>query len=286
MIPVLYHMHGFRFLGLAIPPITIYSYGLMLGIGFLLGSYILSLELKRKKLDPNMAITITVIAVFSGIAGAKILYLLEEWSDFVRDPMGMAFSPGGLTWYGGLFLGIISVYVYLRRKRVAQWKVWDGIGIGLMLGYGVARLGCHLSGDGDYGFPTSLPWGTDYSRGTFPPSRALAAFPNIVAKFPGGVVPDNTPCQPTPVYEMILGIIGFAILWNLRKRPWPDGRLFALYLMVSSIFRFSIEFLRLNPRLFFGLSEAQLISIPLFLLGIAGFRYLGNTPRTLSPPAK
>jgi phosphatidylglycerol:prolipoprotein diacylglycerol transferase len=85
---------------------------------------------------------------------------------------------------------------------------------------------------------------------------------------------------------MILGIIGFAILWNLRKRPWPDGRLFALYLMVSSIFRFSIEFLRLNPRLFFGLSEAQLISIPLFLLGIAGFRYLGNTPRTLSPPAK
>jgi phosphatidylglycerol:prolipoprotein diacylglycerol transferase len=264
MIPVLFK----------IGPFSVYSYGLMLGIGFLLGSYVLSVELKRKHLDPGMASTITVLAVVFGIAGAKMLFLVEEWSEFIRDPIGMAFSPGGLTWYGGLTLGVLAVFLYLRHKGVPALKVWDGIGLGLMLGYGVARLGCHLSGDGDYGFPTSLPWGTDYSHGTFPPSKAFAIFPEIASRYPGGVVPDNTPCQPTPVYEMILGIIGFVILWKLRKRDWPDGKLFAWYLMLSSAFRFSIEFLRLNPRLLFGLSEAQLISIPVFIGGFFFARFL------------
>ena len=266
MIPILFK----------IGPFNVYSYGLMLGIGFLLGSYVLASHLKRVRLDPAMASTITVIAVVSGIAGAKILYLIEEWSLFVRDPLGMAFSPGGLTWYGGLALGIASVFVYLRRKRAPELKVWDGIGLGLMIGYGVARLGCHLSGDGDYGFPTSLPWGTDYSHGIYPPSRAFAIFPEIASRYPGGIVPDNTPCHPTPVYEMILGIIGFIILVQLRKKNWPDGKLFAWYLILSSLFRFSVEFLRLNPRLAFGLSEAQLISIVVFFIGILFSLYLDH----------
>lgn len=266
MIPVLFQ----------IGPVKVYSYGLMLGIGFLLGSYVLSLELKRKKLDPGMASTITVLGVIFGISGAKLLFLLEEWNEFVRNPLGMTFSPGGLTWYGGLFLGVLAVYVYLRRRRVPSLKVWDGIGLGLMLGYGVARLGCHFSGDGDYGFPTNLPWGTDYSRGTYPPSKAFAIFPEITRHYPGGVVPDTTLCHPTPVYEMLLGVIGFAILWHLRKKSWPDGKLFALYLMLASLFRFSVEFLRLNPRLMFGLSEAQLFSILVFVIGLAGMRYLDH----------
>jgi len=266
MIPILFK----------IGPFNVYSYGLMLGIGFLLGSYVLSLELKRKHLDPAMASTITVLGVIFGIAGAKMLFLIEDWSEFVRDPIGMAFSPGGLTWYGGLTLGVLAVYLYMKRKRVPALKVWDAIGIGLMLGYGVARLGCHLSGDGDYGFPTTLPWGTDYSHGTYPPSRAFAIFPEITSRYPGGIVPDNTLCHPTPVYEMILGIIGFFILWKLRKRNWPDGKLFAWYLMLSSIFRFSVEFLRLNPRLLFGLSEAQIISVPVFIAGFLFARYLDS----------
>ncbi|MGA9121260.1 MAG: prolipoprotein diacylglyceryl transferase [Bacteroidota bacterium] len=266
MIPILFK----------IGPFNVYSYGLMLGIGFLLGSYVLSLELKRKHLDPAMASTITVLGVIFGIAGAKMLFLVEDWSEFVRDPIGMAFSPGGLTWYGGLTLGVLAVYLYMRRKRVPALKVWDAIGIGLMLGYGVARLGCHLSGDGDYGFPTTLPWGTDYSHGTYPPSRAFAIFPEITSRYPGGIVPDNTLCHPTPVYEMILGIIGFFILWKLRKRNWPDGKLFAWYLMLSSVFRFSVEFLRLNPRFLFGLSEAQIISVPVFIGGFLFARYLDS----------
>ncbi len=260
MIPILFE----------IGPIKIYSYGLMLGIGFLLGSYILSLEFKRKGIDPNMASNITIIALIFGIAGAKMLYLIENWSLFVKAPIDMTFSAGGLTWYGGFILGMTAIYVYVRSKKIPVLKVIDGLAVALILAYGVARLGCHFSGDGDYGFPTDLPWGTNYEHGTYPPSRAFAIFPEITSKYPGGVVPDNTPCHPTPVYEMILGVIGFTLMWKyFRKQNYPDGMLFAIYLVMSSLFRFSVEFLRLNPRLFLGLSEAQLISVILFLVGVA-----------------
>jgi phosphatidylglycerol:prolipoprotein diacylglycerol transferase len=238
----------------------------------------------RKRLDPSMAGTITVLAVVFGISGAKILFLLEEWQAFVRDPVGEAFSPGGLTWYGGFVLGMTVISLYVRRKKVPFLKIWDGLAVGLMLAYGVARLGCHFSGDGDYGFPTDLPWGTNYEKGTYPPSRSFAIFPEVTARYPGGVVPDNTPCHPTPVYELILGVIGFVILWRLRTRPWADGRLFFLYIVLASVFRFGVEFFRLNPRLLLGLSEAQLIAIPLIIGGVAGFVILGG--RTATTPRK
>jgi phosphatidylglycerol:prolipoprotein diacylglycerol transferase len=267
MIPVLFR----------IGPVPIYSFGLLLGIGFLLGSYILSLELARKKLDPEIASTITILAVVFGISGAKILFLIEEWKTFIRNPIGEAFTPGGLTWYGGFILGMTVISLYVRRKKIPFLKIWDGLAMGLIIAYGVSRLGCHLSGDGDYGFPTTLPWGTNYSQGTSPPSRTFAMFPEITSRYPGGVVPDTTPCHPTPVYEFLLGVGGFALMWNLRKRPWPDGKMFMVYLMLSSLFRFSVEFLRLNPRLLFGLSEAQLISVPLFFAGLAGAYLLDRT---------
>ncbi len=274
MIPVLFEIGA----------IKIYSYGLMLGIGFLLGSYILSRELKRKSLNPNMANTITMLSVVFGISGAKLLYLLEHWTQFMRDPIGMTFSAGGLTWYGGFIVGMIAIVIYIRSQKVSILKIWDCLGVALIIAYGVARLGCHFSGDGDYGFPTDLPWGTNYEKGTYPPSRAFAIFPEVTSQFPDGVVPDNTPCHPTPVYEMLLGVAGFTLLLNLRKKPWPDGKLFSVYLMLSSAFRFSIELLRLNPRLLWGLSEAQLIAIGLFLLGVIMFVWLGSKQHKTPAP--
>ena len=276
----------------------------MLGIGFLVGSYVLALELKRKNLNPQMASDITVLGVIFGISGAKILSLIEEWKEFVRAPLRMAFSPSGLTWYGGLALGVLSVYLYLKRKKVPMLKVWDAIGIGLMIGYGVARLGCHFAGDGDYGTPTSLPWGTLYYNGAEIPSEATEEYfalnPAEAAAWhyyelrsqhagtgplgrPYSEFDRVTPMHPTPVYEMILGVAGFVVLWNLRKKAWPSGTLFSLYLVLSSLFRFSVEFLRLNPRLAFGLSEAQLIAIPVFALGVYGMRHFltkATTPST------
>ncbi len=275
MIPVLFEIGA----------IKIYSYGLMLGIGFLLGSYILSRELKRRNLDPNMANAITMISVIFGISGAKVLYLLEHWSQFMRDPFGMAFSAGGLVWYGGFIIGMTAIVVYVRSRKAPIMKVWDCLAVALILAYGVARLGCHFSGDGDYGFPTDLPWGTNYEKGTYPPSRAFAIFPEITSQYSDGVVPDNTPCHPTPVYEMLLGVTGFIVLRKLRNKPWPDGKLFSVYLMLSSVFRFSVEFLRLNPRFLLGLSEAQLIAIGLFLLGAIMFLRLGRKQQATMAPA-
>ena len=285
MLPVLFELGPFK----------VYGYGLMLGAAFLLGSYILAKGLARKKIDPNIATTVTILSVIFGISGAKILYLLEDWQYFIRDPVGTAFSPGGLTWYGGFILGMTAVYLYVRWKKVPYLKFLDALGVALILAYGVGRIGCQLSGDGDYGYPTTLPWGTIYGQGTAKPMFALEGYflnhPEE-AKFwhydslkvlPGGIdrlgmrysrFDAVTPLHPAPLYELILGGIGFAVLLGLRKKEYPDGSLFMAYLILSSVFRFSIEFLRLNPRLMFGLSEAQLISIPLFLIGIAGFLFL------------
>jgi len=299
MIPVLFE----------IGPIRINSFGLMLGIGFILGSYILSLELKRKKLDPNLASNITIIAVIFGILGAKLLHVIEHtfeyWGTPYLDVQGQIFSFSGLTWYGGLIVGMTAITVYVRRKKVPILKIWDGLGVALILAYGVARLGCHFAGDGDYGTPTKLPWGTIYANGTAKPTGMLKEFfathpDERVAwsydslraihsridrlGYPINRFDEITPLHPTPVYEMILGVIGFLIMLRLRKNEYPDGKIFMIYLMLASTFRFLAEFLRLQPKLILGLSEAQLIAIGLFIAGFVAMQYFDsnrkNTPAT------
>lgn len=263
-----------------IGPFTIYSYGLMLAIGFISASYFLTQEFKRKGLDPNLAGTITLIALVAGVAGSKILYLIEHWDLFLADPGGMAFSPGGLTFYGGFVLATLAIYFYAGKKRLPFLAVADAISPGLLLGYGIARLGCHFAGDGDYGFPTTLPWGTDYSKGTFPPSQAFRGFPEITGQYPGGFVPDATPCHPTPVYELIVCAAFFALLWRFRSRIKSTGSMFMLYLVAAGVERFAIEFMRLNPRILFGLSEAQLIAAVLIVIGAAGLFIIGRKETT------
>ncbi len=290
MLPVLFE----------IGPFKVYGYGLMLGIAFLLGSFVLARELARKKIDPNIATVVTILSVIFGIAGAKILYLIEDWDYFVRDPLRTAFSAGGLTWYGGFVLAMLAVYVYIRRKKVPYLRFLDALGMALIIAYGVGRIGCHLSGDGDYGYPTTLPWGTIYAQGTAKPSVMLQEYfvshpaeaaawhyDSLKVVIAGtdrlGMKYSRfdavTPLHPTPVYEFLLGLAGFGILRALRRRLTVDGMLFMAYLMLSSVFRFCVEYLRLNPRLAFGLSEAQLISIALFVLGIVGLALLRRTPK-------
>jgi len=266
---------------LEIGPFTIYSYGLMLAIGFITASYIMSMEFKRKKLDPNLSGNVTLLALVGGIAGAKLLFILENWSEFVLDPSGMVFSPAGLTFYGGFIVATVVIYAYLRKKGISFLHTADGVAPGLMLGYGIARTGCHFAGDGDYGFPTSLPWGTDYSNGTYPPSLAFRSFPEITSQFPGGIVPDTTPLHPTPIYEFIICGIMFLIMWRLRRKIHPIGAMFMFYLILAGIERFGIEFLRINPRVLFGLSEAQLIAIGLILIGAFGWNYLSRRSVTV-----
>ena len=260
-----------------IGPFTVYSYGLMVGIGFIIASILLTKELKRKGLDQNLGSSITLLAVVFGISGSKILYLIENWSYFVRDPFGMAFSPGGLTWYGGLILATLVIMLYTRRKKIPFLNVCDSASPSLALGYGVARIGCHLSGDGDYGIPTDLPWGAVYSKGTFPPSKAFEEFPEIVQQYGvNGVVPDTIAVHPAPLYEFVIGVGLFLILWKLRTKYSADGKLFMMYLILSGVARFLVELIRINPRILFGLSEAQVIALVLACIGLIGFQILSK----------
>ncbi len=255
----------------------------MLALGFLAASYLLTAEFKRRKLDPDIAGTVTFLALLLGVAGSKLLHLIENWSAFMQDPSGMAFSPGGLTFHGGLILAIVGIAYYVRKKNIPFLLVADAASPGLILAYGIGRIGCHLAGDGDYGFPTDLPWGTDYSAGTYPPSAAFRNFPEVTSQFPNGIVPDTIPCHPTPMYEFILAALIAAFLWKMRTRFTTHGILFSLYLILSGLERFAIEFLRLNPRMMFGLSQAQLISLGLVAAGIAGFVYLRQSDMKENP---
>lgn len=258
-----------------IGPLTVYSYGLMLGIAFITAGFLLTKELKRKKLDPNLSGTITLLAVVCGIVGAKLFHLIENWEYLLRKPVDMIFSAGGLTFYGGFILATVVIIIYLKKKKVPVFKITDAAAPGLMIGYGIARIGCHLSGDGDYGIPTNLPWAMSYEKGTFPPSVAFNDFPEIVEKYGvNGVVPDNILVHPAPLYELIAAAFLFFILWKLRKKFTTDGKLFMTYLIFSGSERLLVEFIRINPRILFGFSEAQIISIVLMIIGFAGLAYL------------
>lgn len=277
-----------------IGPIPVYSYGLMLGLSFIAASYFLSKEFKRKKMDENAAVNITFLALIGGVVGAKLLYIIEEWAYITSLPSNKLFttdglfSVQGLTFYGGFILAALLIYFYVRSKKIPFLRVCDSAAPSLAIGYGIARIGCHLSGDGDYGVPVSefaswVPWGTDYSNGTLPPSAAFRGT-EIAQKF-GGIVPDNTLCHPTPVYEFIIGVLIFSILWYYRKKLNIDGKLFFLYLILSGISRLLVEFIRLNPEIIFGLSEAQLISIILITIGIY-FYFFNPFPQAVNTPEK
>lgn len=241
-----------------IGPIPVYSYGLMLGLAFLLGSYLFTLELRRKKIDENAGITITFLAIVGGIIGGKIFYIIEEWnfgkglpiSELIKSEI---FSPAGLTFYGGLVLAILMIIIYCRVKKISVMMIFDSMAPGAAIGYGVARIGCHLSGDGCYGISVNnTPWeflGMEYSKGTVPTKI-------------GELV------HPTPLYELSAAIIIFLILWMLRKKMKYNGELFYYYLILIGIPRLIVEFIRRNPVVIFGLTQAQLISIIMIAAGI------------------
>ena len=262
---------------LKLGPLTVYSYGFMLALSFIVSSYLLTKEVERKGLEANIASEVTLLAIIFGIAGSKLFHLFENWGDFLADPFGMIFSAGGLTFYGGLILAIVAIMILLKQKKIPFLYIADAASPSLALAYGIGRIGCHLAGDGDYGIPTSLPWGVNYENGIVKPSLMFQGS-EIAKNFPGGIVPNNTPLHPTPMYEFFVGLIIFFILWQLRKKEYKMGILFMIYLIFSGIARFFVEFIRLNPLLLFGLSEAQLISLGLIIVGIVGIFFINKFP--------
>ncbi len=251
-----------------IGPITIYSFGLMMGIAFIVANYFFVREVRRRSMPEEIGPNVTLIALIMGVVGAKLFSLLENWDRFILNPLGEIFSAAGLTFYGGLILATLSIYFYVRSKKVPFLRVADAAAPSLILAYGIGRIGCQLAGDGDYGIPSKLPWAMTYPNGTV--STLRDRYPELAAKyhemFPSDQIPADIPVHPAPVYETLATLVIFAILWKLRKRPMAAGMLFAIYLIMAGMERLLVEFIRLNP-LYLGLSQAQWISIGMILLG-------------------
>jgi phosphatidylglycerol:prolipoprotein diacylglycerol transferase len=270
-----------------IGPITVYSFGLMMGIAFIVANYLFTREIRRKRLPDEMAGTVTLIALIGGVAGSKLFSLLENWDRLMADPVGEIFSASGLTFYGGLIVAALSIYLYVRSKKVPFLRVADAAAPTLIIAYGIGRIGCQLAGDGDYGIPSKLPWAMGYPKGTV---STLAAQNPELAKlyqqmFPGQPVPADIPVHPAPAYETLAAFAIFAFLWALRKRPMATGMLFAIYLIAAGVERLLVEFIRLNP-LYLGLSQAQWISVGMILLGGLMIAKLRSMPVEEIPPAQ
>lgn len=225
----------------------------------------------------------TMIAAVSGILGAKIFHNLENLHEFETDPLEALLSFSGLTMYGGLIFGTVAVSYYGWKKGVRPLVMADATAPGLMLAYGTGRLGCQIAGDGDWGIvnpnpkPGWLNWLPDWAWSYNYPNNVI----NEGIPIPGCtgkhcmVLPDFV--YPTPLYEAVLCILLFGILWMLRKKFSIAGKLFCVYLILNGFERLLIEQIRINNKFEvagFLLTQAEIIAGSLILAGVAGFTAL------------
>lgn len=247
-----------------IGPITIWSFGVMMALAFIATSWLLQRELRRRGIDDNAAGWITIAAIVGGIAGAKLFWAFEHFREFSRAPLRSLFTGAGLTWYGGLILAAIAVALTVKAKGKPFLQVADSIGPLIALGYAIGRMGCFLSGDGDYGPPSNLPWAMSFERGTVPPHLNPAIW-----KLLGTTdVPPDIRVHPTPLYEIAMSLPIFLFLWSRRKRyEGMPGFLFGMYMVLGGCERFVAEFWRLTPLTPFGLTLPQTFSLAMMAGG-------------------
>ncbi len=270
-------------------PLLVPTFGLTVAAAMVAAYYVLRADMARRGLaakDTSTAEMFVAVPALVGIVGAKVYHVLETPRELFADPVGQIFSRYGLAWFGGLIAGFAAFVWLARRFKFPLLEIFDAGSAAAALGYGVGRIGCLLSGDGDYGVPTSLPWGMS---------------------FPNGLVPTTQRVHPTPIYELIAACVIAWILWRLGwvqatkigsvgpgistvrmplatsrvflklplrfffslKERLNAGSVFAVYLILTGVARFLVEFIRINPRSFFGLTNAQAASVVSVIAGVA-----------------
>jgi phosphatidylglycerol:prolipoprotein diacylglycerol transferase len=227
--------------------ISIKTFGVMFALGFVACGAVVARRLRELKMPVDWAYEIVFAALVGGVVGARGYYLIQNYDQVKHDLLGSIFSGSGLVWYGGAIGGAIGVIAWMRWRHALNLQILDMCATALALGYAVGRIGCQVSGDGDYGIRSSLPWAMGYPHGTVPT--------------PAGVT-----VQPTPIYETVaMSLLAYG-LWRLRDRVRP-GVVFALYLLLSGLERFLVEFIRRNSEVLAGLTAPQLESIALCVIG-------------------
>ena len=237
----------------------------------------------EKTIFPHQLVgNMIMIAAISGIIGAKIFANLENWDDFINDPLGQIFSFSGLTFYGGLILGTLSVGYYAKKNNIKLEHLVDVFAPVLILAYGIGRMGCHFSGDGDWGIVNTaskpdwmsfLPdwmWSYNYPNNVI---NAGELIPGCEGNFCHQLA-ENV--YPTPFYEIIMAGLIFVFLWSIRKKIKISGVLFCIYLILNGIERFLIEKIRINHDMIGEQTQAEIISFSLILIGTVGIYFLNK----------
>jgi len=234
---------------------------------------------KTVKVHPSELMgTILLWAAVFGFAGAKLFNALENWNDFMADPVGMLIGFSGLTFYGGLICGGAAVLYIANKHGIKPLTMLDIGGPGMMLAYGVGRIGCQMSGDGDWGIPNTAPkpgwlsWAPDWMWSfKFPHNVGMEGvkIPDCVGKYCNEL---QLPVYPTSFYESVVCILLFLVLWNIRDRIKVPGVMFGIYLIMNGVERFLIELIRVNTKYHVAgipFTQAEMISVFMTLGGIA-----------------
>ena len=230
-----------------IGPLDLKTFGICFAAGFLVSGLIINRRFRELGKPADWTYEMVFAALIGGLVGSRVDFIIQNWDKVSDDVLGSIFSGSGLVWFGGFVGGALGVILWARWRGFLGWQLFDTAAVPLAVGYAIGRIGCQLSGDGDYGTQSDLPWAMSY---------------------PDGTVPTTDEVHPTPVYETLaMGVAGI-VLWQLRDR-FPVGVLFGIYLMIAGTERFLIEFIRRNDAVVAGLTTAQLIGLALLGLGAA-----------------
>jgi phosphatidylglycerol:prolipoprotein diacylglycerol transferase len=256
MIPILFHLG----------PLTVYSFGMMMALGFLAADYVIRLECQRRGFDPEYSSSVVITAAVVGIVGSRIYAIMDDLPTYLADPKSMIFSGSGFVFYGGMIGGILGAYMVSRWYRISFAVTMDMCAPALAIGQAIGRMGCQLAGDGDWGLPSTLPWAMSYPKAIVGWNSESVLKLDDHYRLVSGFFP-GVRVHPAPIYETLLYLGVFAILWSMRKREHPAGSLIFWYMVLAGAARFIVEFVRINPRVFYGLSEAQLIAFGMVVVG-------------------
>ncbi len=230
-------------LGLHIP-----TFGLMLWLSAVSAGFIMDRTFRRAHIDAD-AVGMVAVAVVAGIVGAKLWHVLDTPSEFRELGWRVLWDSAGFAWFGGLLFGIAALGIQGWRSKIGVLRILDLASPAAAVGYGIGRIGCLLSGDGDYGIPTKLPWGMGFPNGLDP-------------------TPPGVRVHPTPLYELAAALLIGWWLWTRGRKHRPTGWIVGEYLVLTGIARFLVEFIRRNPKILWGLSNAQLASAGSILVGV------------------
>ncbi len=218
---------------------------------------------------------IVIYAAAFGFLGAKIFHNLENWNEFIKDPIGSLIAFSGLTFYGGLICAGIAIILYARRKKIKVIHLADAMAPTMMLAYALGRIGCQVSGDGDWGIinirPKPFSWLPDWMWAYHYPHNVInegVPMRGCVGQYCNQLA---YPVYPTALYEIIICLLLFVVLWSVRKRIKVAGQLSGLYLIFNGMERFFIEKIRVNTKyesLPFRPTQAELLALVMIIGGI------------------